>query len=157
MKRDITKNGITIIWDTEKINDVFFTTNAVYALEFPNGQIYIGSCENLADRLFNHCTHRNSKKKMTLNQILNKYKVFNVHVLKTCSTINDAKKYEKKIIKEYSKNVYKKLDYDDLNFKAIVNKVLLNSMLYTNQAILLLNFIFFIDISTYFWNFSKPM
>ena len=27
MKKDITKNGITIIWDTEKINDVFFTTN----------------------------------------------------------------------------------------------------------------------------------
>ena len=132
MKKEITKNGITIMWDSEKINDVFSTTNAVYVLEFPNGQVYIGSCENLADRLFNHCTHKNAKKKMTLNQILNKYKVFNVHVLKTFLTKNEAKKYEKKIIKEYSKNVYKRLDYDDLSFRNIVNKVLLNSMLYVN-------------------------
>lgn len=132
MKTFIKKNGITIMWDTEKINDVFSTTNAVYLLEFPNCQIYIGSCENLADRLFNHCTHRNAKRDMTLNQILNKYEVFNVHVLKTFSTIKEAKKIEKMAIKNYSKKVYNKLKYNGADFKTTVNKVLLNSTLYTS-------------------------
>ena len=131
MIKQINKNDVIVMWDTNNIEDMFSTINAVYALEFFNKQIYIGSCGNLADRIIGHCTHKNSKSK-GINPLLEINPCFKVHLIKSFDTIEEARKYEKKLIKKYSNKIYDTLLDNEKNFRKIVRKAMINSVLYEN-------------------------
>lgn len=131
MEKQITKHGVTIIWDDSEIKDLFYLTNVVYKITLPNRQVYYGSAELLADRIINHCTHINLKtaQERLFNIALRKYKTIKVSLVGKYNTIYEAREAEKKFINKVSKKVYEKLGGTG-NFTKVVNTVLLNSDLY---------------------------
>ena len=133
MEKYITKHGVKIIWDDDKIKDMFYVTNVVYRITLPNRQMYYGSAELLADRIINHCTHINLKtaQERLFNAALKKYMTIKVSVVGEYKTIYEAREAEKKFINKISKKIYQKLGNVG-DFKEVVNTVILNSDLYVN-------------------------
>lgn len=134
MRKKLEYHGITIKWDTANINDMFNTKNAVYCLRFKNGSSYIGSCANLAQRILSHCTSAVSKDKRQrhlVTKAIRKFGNFTVVLLKQYSTIEEARHYEKKLIRRCSSEIADRLGcFDSKDFAATVNSTLLNEQLY---------------------------
>lgn len=134
MRKKLEYHGITIKWDTANISDMFNTKNAVYCLQFKNGSSYIGSCSNLAQRILNHCTSAASKDKRQrrlVTKAIRKFGNFKVVLLKQYGTIEEARYYEKKLIKKCSSEIADRLGcFDGEDFATTVNSTLLNEQLY---------------------------
>lgn len=75
------------------------STHLIYLLKFPNGKYYVGQTNTkfgLISRIQSHCYEscRNSKKRNVYkDNIINKYKTFDVFILKKC-TLNDVDFFE---------------------------------------------------------------
>lgn len=137
MYKQYTKNHITFQWDTENLPDITVVKNAVYYLLFPNGSFYIGSCRNLMDRLFHHCTdwHASNHKHYAVYQAMSKYRFFSVKLVKTYASIEEARIGEQNLIRHYSHKIYNRLSpyYCASKPKQVINTCLLNEVLYSEN------------------------
>lgn len=69
-------------------------THVIYLLKFPNGKYYVGQTNTkfgLISRIQNHCyesSYNNKKRNYHKDNIIKKYKTFDVFILKKCSVEN---------------------------------------------------------------------
>ena len=125
MRKIQKQNGISFLWESNNIQDMANTTNAVYMLTFPNGSLYVGSCMNLASRIFNHCDSHNSRHDgLRLLRAINKFKQFKVGLVESCQTIEQARKKEKMLIKAIADDISNKIG------KESVKTLMLNTRIY---------------------------
>lgn len=67
------------------------STHLIYLLKFPNGKYYVGQTNTkfgLISRIQSHCyesTNKSKKRNVYKDNIINKYKTFDVFILKKCS------------------------------------------------------------------------
>jgi hypothetical protein len=84
--------GITVNFHCEK--EKLKATNLIYLLKFTNGKYYVGQTNTkfgLISRIQNHCyeSYRQNKKRNAYkDNIINKYKTFDVFILKECTLQN---------------------------------------------------------------------
>lgn len=70
------------------------STNLIYLLKFPNGKYYVGQTNTkfgLISRIQNHCyesANKLKKRNIYKDNIINKYKTFDVFILKRCTLKN---------------------------------------------------------------------
>ena len=84
--------GITVNFHCEK--EKLKATNLIYLLKFTNSKYYVGQTNTkfgLISRIQNHCyeSYRQNKKRNAYkDNIINKYKTFDVFILKECTLQN---------------------------------------------------------------------
>lgn len=95
----VDKLGIKVSYDENNLSDAFSEKNVVYLLTFPDDKRYIGSTMDLTTRINTHCS--NSKSLPLLREHIDMYKEFKVTKLASFDCIEDARKCEDRLIKEY--------------------------------------------------------
>ena len=102
----------------------------VYALEFPDNSIYIGSAsQNIGDRIQNHATHY-KRGKTPKDRAIQKFKKFNVKILRECNSIEEMKYYERLYIHSLAKQVVNENYNTDCIMNELVKPTLLNCNLF---------------------------
>ena len=114
-------NSIKLHCD-ESINGVLHNTPVVYKFTFPNGQIYVGSTNNLKTRLKNHCA--NCRRNGVAHDMLSTFSEARVDVIGKYDTPLYAQNVEKWYIHLFCKENGEEAD------KCIVNKVLYKNLEY---------------------------
>ena len=98
----------------ESVEDVLNHTPVVYKFTFPNGQIYVGSTNDLRTRLKNHCA--DCKRNGIAHDMLSSFSEAKVDIIGRYNTMPYARSVEKWYIHLFCKK------YGNTAKKCIVNK-----------------------------------
>lgn len=104
----------------------------IYLLKFPDNSIYVGkAASNIGDRIQNHCTHYKTKYTRK-DKAIDKFKEFEVVILRECLGNAELEYYEWYYIQAYAKAIFKEIMPDteySSEFKNTVKFQLLNDTL----------------------------
>lgn len=126
--------NVIFYWDENSYPNLLNESNVIYLLTFPDDTIYVGKCNELGNRLFDHCKLPHKAITIKDNKI-RKFRHFNVDILYQDDDVNRLGIMENKIIHNYAKEIYNMLTNRQTNYKSytkyvgLINNVLLNKNL----------------------------